>query len=216
MEEPSRDEGAAGPGPSTSNQPDLRRQLERGRELTNFSVQREQVRTEWTRMGRGRGRVIHSRIFVPSPSERSRSRLGDRSSTASTASSYASYVSQPMEELSGPVKGRTFPPIRREPPKPLVRNDPGLIGSSEVYVHPPNDDPHMCPKCETARHKLFQCTSFQRMGLQEKWYTALKLGVCLHCLIRGHSHFTCESPGTCWRCRKRHNSKLCPNNPNNL
>lgn len=201
------------PEPSTSQQADLRDRLEQ----QHAHQSRERDRRGELLRGRGRGRVWQSRTFVPSQtSERSRSIVRDNASVTSTASSYASYVSRPMEELSGPVGGRTFPPIRREPPTPLVRNDPGLIGSSEVYVHPPQDDPHMCPKCTTARHKLFQCTTFLRMGLQEKWYTVLKLGVCLHCLIRGHSHFSCKSPGTCWRCHKRHNSKICPNNPNNV
>lgn len=148
--------------------------------------------------------------------ERSRSNIRGQIDAASAMMTRERYIPMPQRPLGGPVtNSRPFPPILRRPPTPLVRRDPSLIGSSEVFVHPPQADPKICPICPGGRHKLYHCTTFQRMGLQERWYTALKKGVCLHCLIRGHSHFTCKTAGTCQRCGKRHNSKLCPDGPHN-
>lgn len=203
------------PVPSTSRQADLRDELDRQRLAGSYGVRHEnQEQSRETGAARGRGancRFEQSRIFVPShASERSRSDHRGGTRSVSSMSSHASYVSAPQERFDGPVTGRTYPPVQREPPTPLVRNDPSYIGMSEIYTHPPQGSP-ICP---LGQHKLYRCTSFLRMGLQEKWYTVLKKGLCLNCLIRGHSHFTCDQPGACYRCGRRHDSKLCPEGPN--
>lgn len=204
------------PGPS--RQGDLRDQLENQRTAQHaagsYGVHRES-REQGRRGGHKRGGGAY-REFVPSRnSERSRSDVHSQAGTVSSVSSFGSYVSQQQERFSAPVSGRAYPPVQYEPDPPLVRNDPNLIGSSEVFIHPPRRA-NICPHCSNgAQHKLYRCTTFLRMGLQQKWYTALNLGVCLNCLIRGHSHFACKTPGACIRCGKRHNSKLCPEGPIN-
>lgn len=208
------------PQPSTSRQADLREQLEERQQVGSYGVRhenRENSRNNGAQRGRDRERHYgQSRVFVPSrASDRSRSDLRSRAETTTSASSYASYVSTPQEQFSAPVTHRTYPPIRRNPPTPLVRNDPTLIGSSEIFTHPPMGSPKICPMCPLGQHRLWQCTTFLRMGLQEKWYTVLKKGLCVNCLIRGHSHFSCMTPGACPRCGKRHNSKLCPERQEN-
>lgn len=200
------------------------RQAERDRNepVRNEPVRSEEIRREPespmpVRRDRGRGRGgMQSRNDGPSRmTERSRSDARGRAVASTSTVSHREYVPMPQERLSGPVSGRPYPPLGRAPPKPLVRRDPTLIGLSEIYTHPPQADPKICPICPGGKHKLYGCLTFQRMGLQERWYTALKKGVCLHCLIRGHSHFTCRSEGTCHRCGKRHNSMLCPDGPSN-
>lgn len=211
------------PQPSTSRQADLREQLARHQAVASYGVQRdvrEQGRGAGVGHRRGSGRWNgQTRIFVPSRTpEQGRSSNQSRSDTAtsrSSMSSHASYVWSRQECFDEPIRGRTYPPVLREPPTPLVRKDPKLIGMAEVFTHPPQANPKICPICPGGRHKMYRCPVFQRMGLQEKWYTVLKKGVCLHCLIRGHSHFTCDTPGACWRCGTRHNSKLCPKGPSN-
>lgn len=131
------------------------------------------------------------------------------------ASDQASQWLRPQERFSGPVWGRAYPPILKEPPIQLRRYDPKLIGMSEVYVRPRRTSPKMCPLCAYNQHKLYRCTRFLRMNLQERWYTVLMEGLCLNCLIHGHSHYTCSTPGACYRCGKRHNSQLCPQGPRN-
>lgn len=202
-----------GPGePSTSRDADLRHQLVDRRIAANVSVQQE--RRESARpTARAHER---SRDFVPSRnSDRSRSEREGQASSAASTTSYRSYVSQPQEQFHEAVQGVPYPPWGVAPPTPLVRKDPSLIGRSEIFVRRPQN-PKICALCQNgAQHKMYRCTTFQRMGLQEKWYTVLKLGVCLNCLIFGHSHFTCSAPGACEHCDKRHNSKLCPDGPIN-
>lgn len=212
------------PQPSTSRQADLRDQLEHQRTAASYGVQhgdRENSRNAGAQRGRGRERHFEtSRIFVPSrTSDRSRSDHRGRPGTVSSVSSYgsavSSYVSGPQERFDAPVTDRAYPPVLRAPPTPLARNDKSLIGRSEIYTHPPQGSPRICPICPLGQHRLYRCTTFLRMGLQEKWYTVLKKGLCVNCLIRGHSHFACDTPGACYRCGRRHNSKLCPEGPNN-
>lgn len=131
------------------------------------------------------------------------------------ASRHAIQWLRPQEEFSGPVRDRTYPPIMTEPPMRLRRGDINLIGMSEMYVRPRRTDPRMCPICAYNRHKLYRCARFLQMSLEDKWHTVLMEGLCLNCLIHGHSHFTCRTPGACYRCGKRHNSQLCPLGPHN-
>lgn len=127
--------------------------------------------------------------------------------------SRASYVSK-QEVFTGPVTGRAFPPFARESPVQISRNDPNIIGISEIFIHPPKDA-HICAICN-GKHRAYRCTTMLRIGLQERWFKALRAGICLNCMIRGHSSFACKSVGACQRCGCRHNSILCPRNPNNL
>lgn len=193
---PTQGESDDQPIASTSRQADLRDQLARGRAHRRGGVQiREPSRTgqrnkddERSRSSLGRGRVTLSK--VPS----------------------ASYVSSAQERFSTAVRGRTYPPFARAPLVPLVRKDPSLIGRSEVFIHPPTRA-SICPLCPNGKHRMYRCTTMLRAGLQERWYRTLKAGVCLNCMIHGHSHFACSNDGACFRCGCRHNSILCPKNP---
>lgn len=144
--------------------------------------------------------------------EKGRNEGAAASKPPASGSSRYSYVSQPQEQFARPVSGCAYPPFGTKPPVDLVRNNPDLIGSTEVYVRRPTR-PDICPLCPGGKHRMHQCKTFLRAGLQERWYIALKAGVCLNCLIHGHSHFTCKDVGACFRCKRRHNSKLCPHGP---
>lgn len=149
----------------------------------------------------------------PTASERSRSEL-DSNYGARSQSSFASYVSSAQRVHATPLTNITYPPILDKCPINMARNDPTLIGRSEIFTTKPREA-RLCPEC-TGHHKMYRCTTIIRAGLQERWYKALKAGVCLYCLRTGHSSFTCEDLGACYRCKTRHNSLLCPKNQRNL
>lgn len=204
---------------STSQQADLRDRLNHQRAVVNYNVQQGNRENSST-AGRGRGRGIGGRGVTVEPSQdsstRSRSDIRGRAESVSSTASHATYASSRQERFDSPVGGRPMPKFASSWEHPPARNDPTLIGSTEIFVHPRQKDQSICPRCPLGKHLLFECTDFLRMGLQQRWYTALKLGVCLNCFRRGHSHFRCNKPGACWRCGTRHNSKLCPEGPNTL
>lgn len=104
-----------------------------------------------------------------------------------------------------------LPPVCLSAPINLSKKDDRIIGMAEMHMQSRNNS-LKCPKCKDADHKLIHCNYFMRAGLLERWYIALTKGVCLNCLIRGHTSFTCMNQG-CRRCQVRHNSKLCPRCP---
>lgn len=148
-----------------------------------------------------------SSIETPPPSSvRSAISGGSSVSRVSYASSAQRVGSRPMNQVA-------FPPVRNELPYPIRADDPSLIGVTEIFTHPPDRSvaPHLrlCPLCGED-HRLIRCRQFDGLTLMDRWFQALSLGVCLHCLRRGHSSFTCYLLGSCGHCRKRHNSLLCP------
>lgn len=187
---------------------DLRQDLDRRRASINVESREQR---DVSRRSNVPGRSNESNrpsVAVNSGSVRGRS--PDARSTVSSMS----YVSSGQETFSCPVRNRPYPPMTRVLPVALSRNDPTIIGRSEVFVHPPVHA-QICPICPGGRHKLYRCTTMLRAGLQERWFRALRAGVCLNCLIRGHSSFTCMNVGACKACQQRHNSILCPQNENN-
>lgn len=183
------------PMPSTSKQADLRQALEQRRPAQCGALQ-----VARNKQSRGDGPMNQQCANETAPSERS----------------HASYVSTKQEKFMAPVTGRAYPPFRRELPIALSRQDPNIIGISEIFVHPAQADAHICPICPISRHKLYRCPTMLRAGLRERWFLALRAGVCLNCMIREHSSFTCMNVGACVKCCCRHNSILCPKNPNNM
>lgn len=140
------------------------------------------------------------------------SRASERGwSDAAPSQTSRAYVSSQQEKFTAPVSGRAYPPVQVTPPVALSRRDPSIIGKSELFVHPPQPA-SICPICPGAQHKLFRCPKMLRADLQERWYRALRAGVCLNCLMRGHSSFTCYNGEACIKCKCRHNSILCPKN----
>lgn len=152
----------------------------------------EQVRVEPTRSGRIWSELTSNAATVESP--------------------HPEYVAAPQIRHSAPISGITYPEVMSQCPVNMARNDPSLIGSAEMYTRPPSLA-RICPQCH-GYHRLYHCNQFMGMSLQMRWYRALKMGVCLYCFRSGHSSFTCENLGCCRHCGTRHNSKLCPKNPN--
>jgi hypothetical protein len=132
-----------------------------------------------------------------------------QSSFVGSVGSSQSYRSTKQQPMRGIVTGIIYPPRGHRLPDDVTlnKNDPNIIGMAEFYVQTINNK--VCAHCR-GHHRLFNCTSFLREGLQRRWYIALNLGVCLFCLYPGHSSFTCRIEGTCDRCGQRHNSRLCP------
>lgn len=143
-----------------------------------------------------------------SDNQSNRDRRSDRS-----RSSFSSYASAPMRQFTGAIRGITYPPFARESPVVIPRDDRRIIGTSEYFVHPCTG--MFCPLCLSNGHFMYDCDELWRSGMHERWYVALAAGVCLDCLRRGHSHFTCGRNDTCPRCRVRHNSILCRRGPFN-
>lgn len=134
--------------------------------------------------------------------------------SARSRSSISSYVSQPQEQFSEHRRDVELPPMLDALPYPIDPNDKGLIGLSEIYVRRGQspEERQRCPQCHEG-HRMTRCPVFDRFNLQQRWYSALSYGVCLHCLRPGHSSFTCLMKGACHRCEKRHNSLLCMRHP---
>lgn len=136
-------------------------------------------------------------------------------SVAGSRRSRSSYVSTQQEIFRTPQRSGAFPDVQTTMPFSIVREDPANVGRSEIWVHPPQPA-SICAHCAGA-HKMFRCPEFldEKRSLQDRWFDALRSGACLNCLLRGHSSFTCKSVGACKRCGQRHNSVLCPKNPDN-
>lgn len=151
--------------------------------------------------GGGRAREVSPKSYR---SRSSIASLGGRSSVSSYVSAYMMPHTRPRHDVP-------LPPIRDRNPERLERHDPDLIGRAEIYIRRPGQG---CPMCGE-EHRMIRCAPFKQLTLQEKWYYALNGGVCLNCLRWGHSSFRCIQEGACHRCGLRHNSLLCPQNPDN-
>lgn len=152
------------------------------------------------------------------PCQRARRRSPSLASTVRTAttrvsaSTTSSYRSATMKQARGPQYGVPLPPFANGLPYRIQAGDAELIGKTEIFVATAEK---VCPMCRDGGHRMFQCTDFTKLILVDRWHQALSLGVCLHCLRRGHSSFRCEVKGHCERCKMPHNSLLCPRNPAN-
>lgn len=70
-----------------------------------------------------------------------------------------------------------------------------------------------CATC-SEEHATRKCEKFLKLSLTKRKDKAKEAGLCFNCLSRGHSSKDCKA-GNCNRCDKKHNSLLCPENPNN-
>lgn len=68
----------------------------------------------------------------------------------------------------------------------------------------------MCPEDHTTR----KCPKFLQLNLSKRKDKARSANLCYNCLSSAHAVKDCKS-GKCNRCDKKHNSLLCPENPNN-
>lgn len=205
-----------GPGyePIRMQQQDLRHNIRKRQERDQMQVVRQQ-------QGQGNNEgssVQQNEEILDSVSQQSVPRTtplneyrGPPSTTGSLIS-VSSYASGRMEPQQYKLLDIPYPPFRADLPVSINRNDPELIGSTERYTNNSRS-----PNCQICRghHKIRHCKQFLKAGLQERWYLALKHGLCLYCLFIRHSSFSCDNPGACPRCGVRHNSLLCPKSPYN-
>lgn len=123
------------------------------------------------------------------------------------------YVWAKQTPARGPVWGVPYPPMAHARPMTieLKRNDPEIIGMAEIWTQKVgNHDAKKCAPCQfQGNHRMYGCTALQREGIQLRWYYALKCGVCLNCLMIGHSSFTCKDQGCCKYHGTRHSTFLC-------
>lgn len=56
-------------------------------------------------------------------------------------------------------------------------------------------------------HRIYDCSSFLSMSIEERISCAAKLKLCLNCLRKGHTSHRCRV-GPCMTCRRRHNTLL--------
>lgn len=140
-------------------------------------------------------------------------------SSPSTRHGRQPYVWKKQTPARGPVHGVPYPPmgITRPLYVELKRDDPAIVGMSEIWTQRKGDrDPKKCAHCQfMAVHRMYDCTALTRASVQRRWYHALKLGVCLNCLMIGHSSFTCTTMGCCSYHGTRHSSFLCEESYNN-
>lgn len=71
-----------------------------------------------------------------------------------------------------------------------------------------SDDTLMsCVICSN-RHRIYECTKFRNMSIEQRQGVVAKLKLCQNCLRPGHRAFTCRF-GACRNCKRRHNTLLC-------
>lgn len=63
-----------------------------------------------------------------------------------------------------------------------------------------------CEYCKNS-HYIYQCESFKKLPVQQRYETAKKLKLCTNCLRSNHFSRTCKA-SSCRHCNKRHNSLL--------
>lgn len=72
-----------------------------------------------------------------------------------------------------------------------------------------------CPVCKKdPPHTVFHCDVFKGKDLPARKRDARDHKLCFNCLRQSHTSAECKM-GNCKRCDKKHNSLLCPENPNN-
>lgn len=70
-----------------------------------------------------------------------------------------------------------------------------------------------CTVCKE-EHYVTQCTKFKRMPLRDRKIKVRELKLCYNCLSQHHQVRDCKA-GECHRCKVKHNSLLCNENPYN-
>lgn len=64
-----------------------------------------------------------------------------------------------------------------------------------------------CVICNN-QHRIYECTKFRNMSIEQRQGVVAKLKLCQNCLRPGHRAFTCRF-GVCRNCKRRHNTLLC-------
>lgn len=77
-----------------------------------------------------------------------------------------------------------------------------------------SENPKMCKLCAEPFHQLFRCEKFKGMNVLERKRVVRDHELCNNCLKPFHVSKDCFGK-PCLRCDKKHNSLLCPENPQN-
>lgn len=70
-----------------------------------------------------------------------------------------------------------------------------------------------CDLCQNRYHWPFACPKFRAMPITERMAYVLRRKMCISCFSTKHEAANCPDR-KCPRCHERHNSCLCPQNPN--
>ncbi|XP_037300521.1 uncharacterized protein LOC115454545 [Manduca sexta] len=57
-------------------------------------------------------------------------------------------------------------------------------------------------------HRNYECPEFQSKSIDDRLTIVTDLKLCRNCLHRGHYQNACKMPGTCKKCKRRHNTLL--------
>lgn len=94
-------------------------------------------------------------------------------------------------------------------------------GDSKRFKSNHTQSHHSAPKAESTTcaccsddHVTRKCPKFLQLNLTKRKDEARAANLCFNCLSPGHNVKECKV-GKCTRCEKKHNSLLCPENPNN-
>lgn len=66
----------------------------------------------------------------------------------------------------------------------------------------------MCNYCSSSDHNIYNCTSFYKLSVQERFNFVKENKLCKNCLGNKHKTYDCSSPYTCSTCKKWHHSLL--------
>ncbi|UYV74373.1 hypothetical protein LAZ67_11003269, partial [Cordylochernes scorpioides] len=69
-----------------------------------------------------------------------------------------------------------------------------------------NASAKICIACK-AGHRIYNCTTFSTMPIEQKWEFVKQHKMCYNCLKRGHTGKNCYQ-GPCKKCNKRHHTLL--------
>ncbi|UYV80978.1 hypothetical protein LAZ67_19002335 [Cordylochernes scorpioides] len=69
-----------------------------------------------------------------------------------------------------------------------------------------NANAQICIACK-AGHRIYNCTTFSTMPIEQKWEFVKQNKLCYNCLKKGHTRTTCYQ-GPCKKCNKNHHTLL--------
>ena len=115
-----------------------------------------------------------------------------------TFSDFVNFIEQEADRLNDPIFGRDlFEQDERE-----IKSHTSLAVASNVQ---PNRQRFNCILCSN-NHKLFFCSQFKDMSLDDRFKFVTKHKLCINCLFSNHTSIDCPRPYVCNTngCRLRH------------
>lgn len=67
---------------------------------------------------------------------------------------------------------------------------------------------HACVLCSSANHKLYACSQFKGIHVNNRFDVVKKNGLCINCLNSGHQVAHCPSKNRCRTCNRSHHTSL--------